>query len=108
MESDSPSKKLSKLIADKKPLSARLPDDISVVILSRKKPLKDRQYLLGPKSIPEVIDCGLAVILLKLFPARTFTHKSLPRIKMVFYGLLIVEVVVIIVGLWLVFHVIPS
>ena len=90
------------------PLEAYLPRIFAVLHWGRGKTPKDRAYLTDPDSVAEVIDAGLAVIAIKILPNKTFSYRTLPRIKAVFYGIIGIAVVVAIIGFWLTVHVMPG
>ena len=92
--------------AVKKPMTLYKPDKITVLRWGKTE--RDRSYLTDPKTIPEVIDAGLAVILLVFLSKKTMIYKYLPRIKFIFYSLLVISFIVAIIGFWLSLNILPG
>lgn len=87
----------------KKPMDAYMPDDVAVMVYGDKK--GEKNYLLNPTSIPEVIDICLALLILKARPYRIFHNLSLPRTKTIFYILIVLMLGLSYVGLMLIIHI---
>ena len=95
-----------KVGAVKKPLEFYIPKRVSVM---KWQPdgQKDTHYLLNPKTVPEVIDAGLAVIMLKLRPKKEYSYEDLTRVRAIFYGIIVIEIIIAILGLGLSTHIMP-
>ena len=93
----------SKKVATKKPLDHYIPEGVTV-LRWQAEGRRNPSYLLNPKTVPQVIDAGLAVIMLKIFPAEC-SYNNLLRVRLVFYAVIAIEIIAAIFGAGLSIHV---
>lgn len=84
--------KTHRISAHKKPLTCVIPDGYSVL---RYKDL----ILSAPKTLPELLEACIYVILMWLFPNKHIGEKAVRKAKIIFYSLLLIGVILVIIGI---------